>query len=138
MNSMPSYLSNVITTGVTMLILDITWLAVMGSTYNASYAKVQGKPIAIHFPSAVAAYSIMIIAFLIFVLPNIEDKRKNESCLSVAMKYGAPLGFVIYGVYNATNMAVFKQFEWITALMDTLWGTTLYFLTTLAVCWMQS
>lgn len=40
------------------------------------------------------------------------------------------LGFVVYGVYNFTNLAVLKKYEIKTAAIDITWGTTLFFLVT--------
>lgn len=36
------------------------------------------------------------------------------------------LGGAIYGVFGFTNMSIFKKWELKTALMDTLWGATLF------------
>ena len=39
------------------------------------------------------------------------------------------LGFVIYGVFDLTNLAIFKKYDNMVALMDMLWGGTLFALT---------
>ena len=36
------------------------------------------------------------------------------------------LGIVIYGVYDATNMATIAKWTWKTVIMDTLWGGVLF------------
>ena len=40
------------------------------------------------------------------------------------------LGIVIYGVFEMTNLALFKKYKWQIAVMDTLWGGVLFGLTT--------
>ena len=40
------------------------------------------------------------------------------------------LGFIIYGVYDATSYAVFKKWSPGLAIVDTLWGGILFSLTT--------
>ena len=40
------------------------------------------------------------------------------------------LGWVIYGVYESTNLAVFKKWDLKTVLVDGIWGGILFGLTT--------
>jgi uncharacterized membrane protein len=42
-------------------------------------------------------------------------------------------GLVVYGVYETTNWALFQNWSVLTVLMDTLWGGTLFALTTYIV-----
>lgn len=44
--------------------------------------------------------------------------------------YGGAVGFSIYGIYNFTSLAIYKDFDSSIGIIDTLWGTTLYTLTT--------
>jgi uncharacterized membrane protein len=43
------------------------------------------------------------------------------------------LGLVIYGVSETTNWALFDKWSLITVIIDTLWGATLFGLTTFIV-----
>jgi uncharacterized membrane protein len=43
------------------------------------------------------------------------------------------LGIVIYGVYETTNYALFKDWSILTVIIDTLWGGTLFAITTYIV-----
>jgi uncharacterized membrane protein len=68
---------------------------------------------------------VCFIAFLIFILsvfilPLAQDK------LLLAALYAGLLGAVIYGVYNFTCIAVFKDFPIDTATVDISWGIFLY------------
>ena len=40
------------------------------------------------------------------------------------------LGFCTYGIYDGTNYAIFKNYPLSFAMMDTIWGGTLFALTT--------
>jgi uncharacterized membrane protein len=42
------------------------------------------------------------------------------------------LGFLVNGVFEFANKAIFKKWEYMTVVIDTLWGGTLYGLITLA------
>ena len=37
------------------------------------------------------------------------------------------LGFTIYGIFDATNLAIFKGWKPELALIDTLWGGVLFY-----------
>ena len=39
--------------------------------------------------------------------------------------YAGCLGLIIYGVYNATNAAIFTDYSTYIAIKDTIWGTFL-------------
>ena len=43
------------------------------------------------------------------------------------------LGIVIYGVFDTTNYALFKNWSLITTIIDTLWGGLLFASTTYVV-----
>ena len=40
------------------------------------------------------------------------------------------LGFIIYGVFDATNLALFKKWDIRLAISDAIWGGVLFALTT--------
>ena len=42
----------------------------------------------------------------------------------------AILGWVIYGVYETTNAAIFKKWDYFSLTIDTIWGGILFSLTT--------
>jgi uncharacterized membrane protein len=111
-----------------MGILDFAWLSSTKSIYNRNYRIVQcGRDISLRLAPAIAAYALMFIGFVVFVLPAI----KNEKRKGVAVLKGLLFGFIVYGVYNATCMAVFRDFPLAIAIIDTVWGTVLYGLTSL-------
>lgn len=106
-----------------MLVLDLVWVRmVMFPRYRAMGRRVQGgREVVVRLTPAAVAYGLMAVGLHTFVLG--EDDRTR-----VALR-GALFGAVLYGVYNATAMAVFEQWETRTALLDVGWGATLY-----AVC----
>jgi uncharacterized membrane protein len=42
-------------------------------------------------------------------------------------------GIIIYGTFDFTNMAIFKKWSLTTSIMDTLWGGTLFALSTFVI-----
>ena len=57
-------------------------------------------------------------AFLIIL----DNKSPAEAAL---------LGFLVYSVFDGTNAAIFKKYSFKAFTIDILWGTTLFFTTTL-------
>jgi uncharacterized membrane protein len=43
--------------------------------------------------------------------------------LKEATTYGLLVGFVIYGIFNLTNLAILKEWNLNISIIDTLWGT---------------
>lgn len=107
--------------GVAMLALDLVWLRVRASMYQASVRDVQGQPLRIRAGWAAAAYLIMVAS-----IPAVAVPAAHRATLPAAALSGAMLGLAVYGVFNATNAAIFADYPARMALQDTLWGTTLF------------
>ena len=43
------------------------------------------------------------------------------------------LGLIIYGVFETTSLALFSKWSILLGIIDTLWGASLFWLTTLIV-----
>lgn len=115
---------------IVLLILDFIWINLTKNMYNKLVQGVQsGKPIKVNIVGAFIAYTLMIIAFVFLIYP-IASQNTKHSVLIKSLKYGALFGFVAYGIYNATNYAIFTNYNHITAIIDTLWGTFVFFIAT--------
>ena len=51
--------------------------------------------------------------------------NKNHSLLDAFL-----LGIAVYGVFETTNLAIFKKWDYKIAIIDTLWGGILFLITT--------
>jgi len=111
-----------------LLILDLIWIKTNKNMYNTLVKQVTGKPLRLNPIGALIAYPLMIIALVFIVLRN--AKLDNGTPLYLAIKHGGLLGLVVYGVFNATNVAMFQGYDIKVAVMDTLWGTFVYTLVT--------
>jgi uncharacterized membrane protein len=76
---------------------------------------VQGSKLQINFMGAALTYLFLIIGLNYFI---IKPKKSVQDAFL--------FGIVIYGVYEATNYALFKEWSLITLIMDTLWGGVLF------------
>lgn len=113
---------------VTMLVLDALWLTLNKKRYANMVQAVQKSALKANMYAAITAYVLMVLALVTIVIPN--AKRSKAPPVQSALRHGALFGFVAYGIYNATNLAIFKEYNLTVALMDTAWGTFLFFVVT--------
>ena len=93
-----------------LILLDIPYLVFFGS----------------HYFDVQATFGTMIAALWTYVL------------LALSLTWFADndpfkafwLGFIVYGVYDATNFATLQNYPLTFATVDTLWGATLMYLVT--------
>ena len=120
------YMNKYILSIIILLVLDILWLKLFmiekyrGLVFNIQNSKLEGD---VYY--AIPAYILMVLGLLHFVLPNI----KSETLFNDSIQYGALFGIVLYGVYNFTCGAVFKNWDINIALLDIFWGGFVYFAT---------
>ena len=105
-----------------MLVLDAVYLTATRSIFGEVVAKIQRVALQMRIEGAVVVYILLVVGLYKFI---ISERRP--------VKDAAILGLVIYGVFDFTNYAMFKNYDLMTALMDTAWGTTLMALTTYLV-----
>jgi len=96
-----------------LLLLDIPWLwfssqGPMGSL--AMFEKIQGVPVRFSFWPAVIVY--IALAYLLLQQTNLQGAFLN--------------GAAVYAVYDFTSLAILKDYKVQIAVMDTLWGGTLF------------
>lgn len=112
---------------LSFLIIDYFWLATMSNFYNETVIAIQNEPIKINYYGAAMSYIAIIAGFLLFTVPNLDSDNKVISSLI----YGGGFGLISYAIFNGTNIAIFKNYAPEVALVDTLWGGTLYTLASL-------
>lgn len=72
------------------------------------------------------AYVVMVGAILGLVVSRVNHP---ESAFVEGLLWGAVLGFSVYAIFNFTNLAIFANYTWQSAIIDTSWGTSLMALT---------
>ena len=68
----------------------------------------------------------MTLAIVIYVLPYIS----NDTIIKDSILIGGTLGLIIYGIFDFTNLSLFKNYNLKIAIIDTIWGSILFTLTT--------
>ena len=109
-------------TSIILVVLDSIYLNVAKNYFNKQINLVQGSNIDLNLTAVILCYIFIIIGFNYFVI------YKKLSSAEAGL-----LGLMIYGVYELTNMALFKKWQWSSVVMDTAWGGVLFFLTSVIV-----
>lgn len=124
------------------MVLDVAWIFMNLTGYMKTIRSVQKSPMSLRSEHAIIAYIIIVFSVLYVAIPFTTQNIKNIDGVrtanvdSVANKllksfiYGGAVGFSIYGIYNFTSLAIYKDMDSYIGIIDTLWGTTLYTLTT--------
>ena len=98
-------------------LIDIPWIRyVMFQQYKGVF-DIKMKP-----EAAVIAYTCMIITYPLII--------SKFSTLKEQLMIAASIGCVIYGTYGFTLAAIYNKYPMNLAIMETLWGTTLFTIAT--------
>ena len=107
---------------IVLVVLDGIYLNIIKQHFNKQINAVQGSNIKPNFMAAILTYIILIFGLNYFVI-------RKRLPITDAMLFG----LVIYATYELTNMALLKNWSWITVILDTAWGSILFGLTTAIV-----
>jgi uncharacterized membrane protein len=107
---------------IVFITLDFVYLNVIKGYFDNQIKSVQGSPIKINYLGAALCYILLIVGINYFII----KPRKSVSDAFL-------LGIIIYGVYETTNLALFKNWSILTVIIDTLWGGLLFASTTYIV-----
>ena len=102
---------------IVLITLDMIWLSYFSKKIGSVITKIQHSPMKINTAAAVTAYAIMCVCYYFIAF---ENGRPNY------LK-GILLGLAIYGTYEFTNYATFKEWSAIIAAEDISWGLFLSF-----------
>lgn len=125
---MEEYLKYIIVS-IVILVLDFAWIVLNMKMYSQSVSVIQKSSLDVNYYAAFFAYVVVIFASLYIAIPftkqHIKQNDGNSQKLLKSFIYGGAVGFAIYAIYNFTSMAIYKNYEFKVALIDTVWGTLL-------------
>ena len=107
-----------------ILFIDFIWLYINADKYNNLVENIQKSPLSINLIGAFFSYLILIIGLFFFSIPMIKYKLKENknNLFLLSIIYGGGLGLLLYGMFNATNYGLFKNYDYKIALIDSFWG----------------
>jgi uncharacterized membrane protein len=109
----------VVLSAVILLTLDFIYLSFNKNAFEMQIVDIQRTVLQLKFLPAILCYIFLVFGLNYFIL------RGHRSVFDAFL-----FGLVIYGVYETTNMSLFKKWQWKMVAMDTLWGGVLMGLTT--------
>lgn len=105
-----------------LLAVDGLYLYNIGiTTFKKNVELIQKSPLELNVYGALLSYVCVIGVLYYFII------SQHKPVLDAFL-----LGILLYGTFDMTNISMFKQYAWKTALIDTLWGGTLFAFTTWA------
>jgi uncharacterized membrane protein len=107
---------------IIVVVIDSVYLTLVAPYFKYQVKLVQNSPMVINYLGAVLSYIFIIVGLNYFIIKP--RKSPQDAFL---------LGIVIYGIFEATNLALFKNWLMTTVILDTLWGGILFALTTIIV-----
>lgn len=118
---------------ITYVILDVLWLGFVMRDFNVAQlseiGRIKDGQFDMNFAPAALTYLLMSFAMAFFVAP----KSNARTPLWKSFAWGASMGFVIYGVFDLTNLAILKGYPLHFALVDMSWGSVASGLVGLAI-----
>ena len=112
---------SLVISSILLVIIDSVYLSMIGKPlFEKTVAAIQGSKLVVNMPPAIFTYILMAIILNYFII------SANKPAFDAFI-----LGFCAYGIFDFTNLAIFKNYTLKTAIMDTLWGAILFYVTTL-------
>jgi|ETNmetMinimDraft_21_1059911.scaffolds.fasta_scaffold67470_2 uncharacterized membrane protein len=109
---------------ILFLAIDSIYLLSIKNITSKMMLKIQKSEFVVKRFYAFLSYLLTIFALNYFIIQN--DKLSNKNKYINAFI----LGSIIYGVYETTNMALFKNWDEKLLIIDTLWGGIIFFIIT--------
>ena len=110
-------MKNILLIFVILILIDLIWLYLIKDKYMVQVFDIQKQELTVNYYSAFVVYVLLAIGLYYFT------KDKNNTLDKV--KNAALLGLITYGVYDFTNGAIFKNWDYTLGVMDTIWGSIL-------------
>ena len=108
-----------IISGLIFIAIDYIYLSLTLNMFKKMIKQIQKSPMVTRPEGIIISYILPILGLNIFIL------KENKSPLEAGL-----LGFIMYGVFDAVNYTLFTNYNLKLAIMDTLWGGTLFYITT--------
>ena len=90
----------------------------MSGKFQKMIKNIQGTSLKMSLIPTFICYIFLIFSLYYFIV------SKKQKVLDAFL-----LGLCIYGVYETTNLAIFKKWDPIIGIVDTIWGGILFSLT---------
>jgi uncharacterized membrane protein len=119
---MQEHLKSFFLLAIIILMIDLLWINyIVGDMWKKNVEIVQKSPMEIRKSYALLSYVLIIFGIYYFVQMNMT----KETYIRDSLIKGFIYGFILYGVFDFTNLAIFKEFDLKTGMIDMVWGGAL-------------
>lgn len=105
---------------ILIIIIDSFYLNLFKPYFSSQIKSIQKTPMQLNIPGVLLSYLFIVTGFNYFVIA--QEMSSRDAFL---------FGIVVYGIYEATNWAIFTNWGLFSVVVDTLWGGILFCLTSL-------
>jgi uncharacterized membrane protein len=102
-----------------LLFIDFIYIFLSRNYFSKQILEIQKYSMKINYFATFLCYMLLIFGLYYFII------KPKRTIIDAFL-----LGFVIYGVFETTNKALFSKWNWKTVIMDTLWGGILFAIVT--------
>jgi uncharacterized membrane protein len=103
-----------------MLAIDSMYLTnIGGPMFDKLVRKIQGENMKINMYGVLGSYILLTLVLYKYIIA--ERKPLLDAFV---------LGICVYGVFDFTNYAIFKNYDLFSGLLDTIWGGILFYMVT--------
>ena len=93
---------------------------ILNPIFQNNIKNIQGAKLDIKYLPIAISRLLTVFALYYFII------TQNKSSFDAAI-----LGFLIYGIFESTNLSLFKKWSIKAFFINTSWGTAIFFITTL-------
>jgi len=86
--------------------------------WEKNIENIQNEKLQVNVKYGLVTYFLIPLGILLFVYPKIDKKE----WIQTSLLYGFLFGIVTYGIFDFTNLSLFKKYSLNIAIIDTLWG----------------
>jgi uncharacterized membrane protein len=111
---------------IVYIIIDAVWVVGGRKIHSNTVELVQKSPLKINPISVIMYYLIAPLSYVFIV-------KRYAKTTQEALQLSALIGLLMFGAFDFTNKAIFKDYPWSYTFMDITWGIISMTLTTFIV-----
>lgn len=103
--------------------MDMVWLGFVAARFYrgqlSAFLGITDGRMDVNIPAALATWALIVLGIVVLVLPRTAGSGSAWS----GLLWGALFGFIVYGVYDLTNLSVLRGWPVAMTVVDMAWGT---------------
>ena len=114
-------------------LIDFPYLYVNKNLYIQKTKAISGRELTTRYYSAVIVYLALALGIIVLVIPRVRINEGINAIIQDSILYGGVFGIATYATFGFTTHLLFKDWDLLITIMDTLWGVVLCTLTTIFI-----